>query len=149
MKYEYQFDFAPNPAFIFDAWFRKAIMPVLLLSLIFFPLCAVSDFWVARVVFPSVAAGAIIIFIGIYLYRRHLSRRRVNSMRSKIFYYAIDDDGLHYDNELGKGVLRWGFKGKLVPMKHFILLQSSEIGLLPLPKDLPVEVQAMVEEKLK
>jgi hypothetical protein len=149
MKHEYSFDFGPKPSFIYDAWFIKAMGPVLLLSLIFFPLCAISDFWITRVVFPSIAAGAITIFIGIYLYRRVISKRRIKGLSNTVFNYTIDDEGIHYDNELGSGVLRWGFKGKLIPLKNFILLQSSEVGLLPLPADLPEKFLSEIRERLK
>lgn len=149
MNYEYSFDFGPNPSFIYDAWFKKAMGPVLLLSLLLFPLSALSQFWAVRLVIPSIAAGAITLFIGIYLYRRTLSRRRVRRLQQKVFHYRIDDEGIHYANELGSGVLRWGFKGKLIPVKEFILLQSPEVGLLPLPRDIPADLLCAIGERLR
>lgn len=148
MNYEYSFDFDPNPGFIYDAWFLKSLKPLLLLSLLLFPLSYFSDFWITHLVIPSIAAGAIILFVGLYLYRRILSQRRLRGVADTRFHYRIDDEGIHYDNALGRGLLRWGFKGKLYRVNTFILLQSSEVGLLPLPADTPAEVLAKIESQL-
>ena len=49
---------------------------------------------------------------------------------------------------MGDGVIKWGFKGKLVPTKKFILLQSNEIGLIPLPIETPPYIKSFIESKL-
>lgn len=147
-KFTYTFDFGSKPAFIIDAWFRKAIGPVLLISIIFFPLCSITSHWITKFVFPSIAAGAIIIFIGIYMHRRQLSIRRVKNIKNSVFHYEIDEMGIHYRNEIGDGVIKWGFKGKLIPLKKFILLQSNDIGLIPIPIDTPLEIIAFIESQL-
>jgi len=149
MNFSYNFDFGPRPSFLIDAWFRKAVVPVALLSALLFPLSALSDIWFARIAIPSTAAGAITIFLGIYLYRRSISIKRVRKMENTQFHYTIDDEGIHYSNELGRGLLRWGFKGKIIPMQRVTLLQSSEIGLLPLPSDAPAEVIAFINNRLQ
>jgi hypothetical protein len=148
-KFTFTFDFGPKPAFIIDAWFKRAIGPVLIISVIFFPLCAFTSHWVTKFIFPSIAVGAIIIFIGIYLHRRQLSIRRIKNIKNSVFHYEIDKEGIHFNNDIGDGVIKWGFKGKLIPLKKFILLQSNEIGLIPLPRDTPREMLTFMESQLK
>ena len=147
-KFSYSFDFGPQPAFLIDAWFKRAIGPVLLISIVFFPLCLITSHWVTRYIFPSIAAGAIIIFIGIYLHRRQIAIKRIKSIKNSVFHYEIDDIGIHFVNEMGDGVIKWGFKGKLAPTKKFILLQSNEIGLIPLPIETPPYIKSFIESKL-
>ena len=146
-KYSYTFDFGTKPTFIIDAWFRTAFGPVLVVSGVFFPLCAITSHWITKFVFPSIAGGAIIIFVGIYLYRRHVSIRRIKNIEDSVFHYEIDTIGIHFRNEIGEGVLKWGFKGRLIPKKTFILLQSSEIGFIPLPIDTPPEILSFIKDQ--
>ncbi len=148
-KFAYTFDFGTKPAFIIDAWFKRAFVPVLVISIIFFPLCALTSHWITKYILPSIAAGVIIIFIGIYVYRRQLSIRRIKNIRNSVFRYEIDEIGIRFENDIGDGVLKWGFKGKLIPLKKFILLQSNEIGLIPLPIDTPPDILAFMENKLR
>ena len=148
-KFAYTFDFGAKPAFIIDAWFKRAFGPVLAISVIFFPLCAISSHWVTNLIFPSISIGAITIFVGIYVFRRHVAIRRVKNISNKVFRYKIDDLGICFENDLGDGVLKWGFKGKLIPLRKFILLQSNEIGLIPLPIDTPAEILTFIENKLR
>lgn len=148
-KFAYTFDFGPKPAFIIDAWFKRAIGPVLILSIIFFPLCAFTSHWVTKFIFPSIAVGAIIIFLGIYVHRRQLSIRRVKNIKNPVFRYKIDEEGIRFKNDLGDGVIKWGFKGKLIPLKKIILLQSNEIGLIPLPLDTPREILTFMESQFR
>ena len=122
---------------------------MLLISIIFFPLCSITSHWVTKFIFPSIAAGAIIIFIGIYLHRRQIAINRIKNIKNSIFHYEIDDLGIHFVNEIGDGVIKWGFKGKLIPLKKFILLQSNEIGLIPLPINTPPEIKAFIESQLR
>ena len=148
-KFAYTFDFGIKPAFIIDAWFKKAFLPVFIISIILFPLCAFTLHNITKFIIPSIAVGAIIIFVGVYVYRRHLAIRRVKNISNKVFSYEIDSQGIHFHNDLGDGVLKWGFKGKLIPFKKFILLQSNEIGLIPLPIDTPPEILTLMESKLR
>lgn len=148
MNYEYSFDFGENPSFVIDAWFKKAILPVLALCVVFFPLCYFSSFWITRLLLPAIAIGALVIFFGVVFYRRLIARQRISNITNTVFNYRIDNQGLHFDNEIAAGVLKWGFKAKLIPLKNFILLQSHEFGPLPLPADIPEEVLAFVESKL-
>jgi len=148
-KFAYSFDFGPKPSFIIDAWFKKAIGPVLLISIIFFPLCLITSHWITKFIFPSIAAGAIIIFLGVYIHRRQLAINRIKKINNSVFNYEIDDTGIHFVNEIGDGVIKWGFKGKLIPLKNFILLQSNEIGLIPLPVDTPPEIKDFIESQLR
>ena len=148
MRYEYEFDFGPNPSFIIDGWFMKIIGKIFLLCVVLFALCAFSPYMLARVVIPAIAIGALIIFFGVFLFRRNVARRRIANVENTVFRYAIDEEGIHYDNEIGAGLIKWGFKGKLLPLKTFIMLQSNEIGLLPVPLEAPPDVLAMVREKL-
>ena len=148
-KFAYTFDFGTKPAFIIDAWFKKTFGPVLVISIIFFPLCAFTSHWITKFIFPSIAAGAIIIFIGIYVYRRQLSIQRIKNIKNSVFHYEIDKTGIRYENDLGDGVIKWGFKGKLIPLKKFILLQSNEIGLIPLPVDTPPAILTFIGNQLR
>jgi hypothetical protein len=148
MNYSYEFDFGNNPGFLIDAWFHYAIRPIVILCLIFFPIAYSSEWWVSRTVLPAVVIGALLVFVGVYLFRRALAVRRVRGLGNTVFRYTIDDQGIHFDNELANGVLRWGFKGRLVRRKHLIMLQSSEVGLLPLPVDIPEEVLQGVKDRL-
>jgi hypothetical protein len=147
--FTYTFDFGAKPAFLIDAWFKKAVGPVLVISIIFFPLTTFTSHWITKFIFPSIAAGAIIIFIGIYVYRRQISIRRIKHIKNSVFQYEINDIGIRYQNELGEGIIKWGFKGKLIRLKKFFLLQSNEIGLLPIPVDTPPEILTFVEDQLK
>jgi hypothetical protein len=147
--FKYTFDFGPKPAFIIDAWFKRAFWPVLLISIIFFPLCTFTSHWLTKYIFPSIAVGAIIVYIGLYVYRRQLAVQRVKNIKNSLFHYEIDTTGIHYKNDMGEGIIKWGFKGKLIMLKEFILLQSNEIGLIPLPIDTPTEIIAFIEKQLK
>ena len=148
MNYSYEFDFGPRPGFLIDTWFRWAIRPVLLLCLLFFPLTYYSHWWAARTVLPGIVVGALLVFVGVYLFRRNLAVRRVKSMNDKVFRYTIDDEGIRFANELANGVLRWGFKGRIVRRRKLIMLLSSEVGLLPIPVEIPDTVLQEVRSRL-
>ena len=148
-KFEYNFDFGPKPAIVSDAWFKKALLPIGTLVVCAFLLGTLSHYWFTRFIIPSIAAGALIIFVGLYLYRRQLAIRRIEGTKSAIFHYKIDDSGIHFDNEIGTGTIKWGFKGKLIPSKRFILLQSPEMGLIPIPAETPPEVLQGIKSKLR
>lgn len=98
---------------------------------------------------PSTGAGTVIIFIGLYLYKRQIATRRIEKVDNTHFRYKIDDLGIHYDNEMGSGLIKWGFKGKLLPNKEFILLQSPEMGPIPIPLNTPSDVIAHTKDKLR
>ncbi len=148
-KFEYTFDFGPQPAIVIDAWFRKALLPIGALFVCALLLATLSHYWFTRFIIPSIAAGALIIFIGLYIYRRQLAIRRIRKIKSAIFHYKIDDSGIHFDNEIGTGTIKWGFKGKLIPGKKFILLQSPEMGLIPIPAETPPEILKEIKSKLR
>ncbi|MEN8188774.1 MAG: hypothetical protein ABFS19_02925 [Thermodesulfobacteriota bacterium] len=122
--------------------------PVLAVAVVIFPLSTFTSHWYAKLVLPSIAAGALIVFTGIYLYRRQLSIRRMKNVKDSVFHYEIDELGIHFKNELASGVLKWGFKGKLITLKEFILLQSNEIGFIPLPLDTPDDALILIKNKL-
>lgn len=71
------------------------------------------------------------------------------NIKDTVFRYEIDEVGIHYENDIGNGVLKWGFHGKLIPLKKFILLQSNEIGLIPLPSNTPPEILTFIEIQLR
>jgi len=148
-KFSYTFDFGKKPAFVIDAWFKRSLGPMLLISAILFPMCATRCDWLTRYVFPSIAAGAIILYLGVYIFRRQLAVRRVRKIKNTVFSYEINETGIQFDNDIGSGVIKWGFKGRLIPLKNFILLQSNEMGLIPLPLDTPAETIAFIKDQLR
>ncbi len=148
MHYAYTFDFGPKPSVLWDAWFMRVFRPVIALFGLMLCIGFVADLGVWRFVLPAIAGGAIALFAGVWWLRRRIAKQRIGRLSNTVFEYVIDDEGIHFKNEMASGLLKWGFRGKIVAFRDFYLLQSSELGVIPLPRDLPDEVRVFLKQKL-